>query len=95
MEILIWLTPLPPLLAFFAIVLFTNRRNALSHTIAVAGAGLSWLASMVIFIAAITRENLAESPIFSRINWLPTGDNFFQIGVQIDPLSAVTLFFVA
>ena len=95
MELLIWLTPLPPLLAFFAIVLFANRRNALSHTIAVAGAGLSWLASMIIFIAAISRENLAESPIFSRINWLPTGDNYFQIGVQIDPLSAVTLFFVA
>jgi len=98
-ETLIWLIPLPPLLAFALIVLFTNRRKALSHTIAVAAAGISWLLGMVIFISAITREGLAENPFASAINWLPIGAEGavihpFQIGVQIDPLSAVTLFFV-
>ncbi len=34
-ELLIWLLPLPPLLAFFFIVLFTNRSKTLSHTLAV------------------------------------------------------------
>ena len=93
-SILVWLIPLPPLLAFFAIVLYANPRKALSHYIAVGAAGLSWLLGMVVFIAAISKHGLAEEPIASAINWLPLGAGFFQIGVQIDPLSAITLFFV-
>jgi len=94
-ETLIWLTPLPPLLAFFIIVLVTNPRKALSHWVAVGAAGLSWLASMIIFIRAISRPGLAEEPFQMSINWLPVGTESLQIGVQIDPLSAVTIFFVA
>ncbi len=95
-ETLIWLIPLPPLLAFFTIVLVTNPRKALSHWIAVGAAGLSWLASMVVFVAAITRgEGLAQNPFTLEIPWLPIGQGAFSVGVQIDPLSAVTLFFVA
>ena len=52
-ESIIWLLPLPPLLAFFLIVLFTNRNKALSHTIAVGAALLSWLGSMVVFFRAL------------------------------------------
>lgn len=94
-EIIIWLIPLPPLLAFFLIILFTNRSNALSHTIAVTAALLSWLGSMVVFWRALQVEHLGETPFLSSINWLPTGETWFQIGVLVDPLSAVTLFFVA
>ncbi len=93
-ETLIWLVPLPPLLAFFLIVLFTNKSKALSHSIAVGAAFLSWLAAMLIFAAALGREHLGEDPFTSQINWLPTGDTFLKIGVMIDPLSAVVLFFV-
>ncbi len=93
-ETLIWLTPLPPLLAFFLIVLFTNKSKALSHTVAVGAAGLSWLGSMVIFFRALGTEHFGEHVFSSSINWLPTGDTFLQIGVQIDPLGAATLFFV-
>jgi len=35
MNLLIWLLPFPPLLAFFAIILFTNKNKALSHGLAV------------------------------------------------------------
>jgi NADH-quinone oxidoreductase subunit L len=94
MNTLIWLIPLPPLLAFFTIVLFTNPRKALSHYIAIGAAGLSWLLGMIVFIWAITTKGLAEHPFGSAINWLPVGKGFFSIGVQIDPLSAITLFFV-
>ncbi len=94
-EILIWLVPLPPLLAFFLIVLFTNKNKALSHTIGVGAAGLSWLASMVVFFRAIGVEHLGSHPFNSSANWLPTGDTFFRIGVLIDPLGAAVLFFVA
>ena len=94
-ESLLWLIPLPPLLAFFLIVLFTNRNKALSHSVAVGAALLSWLGSMFIFFQAIGVEDLSEHPIGSSINWLATGDTFLKIGMVIDPLGAVTLFFVA
>ena len=92
---LIWLIPLPPLLAFFFIILFTNRSKGLSHSLAIGAALLSWIASMVVFVVAISTKDLAGSPLGSAINWLPTGTTWFKIGVQIDPLQAVTLFFVA
>ncbi len=96
-DLLIWLIPLPPLLAFAAIVLFTNRSKGLSHSLAIGAAGLSWLASMAVFFTAVGREELAKHPlgVDLKVNWLPLGDGAFKIGVQVDPLSAVILFFVA
>ena len=94
-NILLWLIPLPPLLAFAVIALFTYRKRALSHGLAIGGAGLSWLASMVIFFLAISKEGLAENPLGSAITWLTAGDQALKIGVTLDPLAAVTLFFVA
>ncbi len=95
MTTLIWLLPLPPLLAFFAITLFTNKNRALSHGIAVGAAGLSWLGSMIVFIRALGIEEFGKHFFESALNWLPVGEAWFQVGVRIDPLSAVTLFFVA
>ncbi len=94
-ESLIVLIPLLPLLAFFAIVLFAHRSNALSHWLALTGAGLAWLLSMLVFVQAVQTEELRQHPFAAAIEWLPTGSTAFQIGIQIDPLSAVTLFFVA
>jgi len=94
-ETLIWLLPLPPVLAFFLIVLFTNRFKGLSHTLALVGAGFSWLASMVVCFRAIQTEGLAENPFNQSIGWLPLGTGWLEIGVQVDPLTTVTLFFVA
>ena len=94
-ETLIWLIPLPPVLAFFVIVLFTNRSKSLSHTLAVGAACLSWLGSMIVFYRAVSTEHLGAHPFVSSIPWLATGDTYLWVGVQIDPLSAVTLFFVA
>src|SRR5512147_2552429 len=94
-ETLIWLIPLPPLLAFALIVLFTNRSKWLSHTIAVGAAFLSWLGSMIVFVRALGVEHLGEHPFAQSVDWLPTGDTFFKIGVLVDPLTAAVLFFVA
>ena len=94
-ETIIWLIPLPPLLAFFLIWLFTNRSKALSHTIGVGAAALSWLGSMIVFFRAVGTAEFGKNIFASAINWLPTGDSFFKIGVQIDPVSAATLFFVS
>ena len=94
-ELLIWLLPVPPLLAFFLILLFTNRSNRISWIVGVGAAALSFLGSMVVFFRAIGTEHLGEHPFESHLNWLPLNGEFFRIGVMIDPLSAITLFFVA
>ena len=94
-KLLIWLIPLPPVLAFFLIVLFTNKNKALSHSVGVGAAILSWVASMIVFVRAIGVEHLGEHPFESAINWLPTGDTWLRIGVLIDPLGAAVLFFVS
>ncbi len=94
-ETLIWLIPLPPLVAFVLITLGANRSRGLSHTLAVGAAGLSWLGSMFVVWKAVQVKNLAEMALASAYNWLPAGAEWLKIGVHIDPLSAVTLFFVA
>jgi NADH-quinone oxidoreductase subunit L len=92
---LVWLIPLPPLISFALIVLFTNRNKALSHTVAIGAAFLSWLGAMIVFWSAVTTEHFGKEPFTSSIKWLPTGDNWLEIGVLIDPLGAAVLFFVA
>jgi NADH-quinone oxidoreductase subunit L len=94
---IIWLIPVPPFLAFLVIVLFTNRKKALSHTIAVGAVLLSWAGGMYVFYHAVQEgaHHLGPEPFGSSINWLPLGDGWFKIGVLIDPLSAAVLFFVA
>src|SRR5688500_13492073 len=97
-EALMWLIPLPPVLAFFLIVLFIHRSKALSHMIAVGAVLLSWLGSMIVFVRALRVEHLGEHPFESSVNWLPLGesvDTYFRVGVLVDPLTAVVLFFVA
>ncbi len=93
-ETLIWLIPIPPIVAFFLIILLTNRRNWLSHSVAILAVFLSWLAGMIVFARAIQMENLAQNPIEVTVNWFATGNDYFKIGMLLDPLSAVTLFFV-
>ncbi len=92
---LIWLIPLPPLVAFVVILLLTIRSNRASHQVAVIGAGLSFIASMVVFVKAIITPDLAHAPFSNTLNWLPTGASWLKIGVLVDPLTTVMLFFVA
>jgi NADH-quinone oxidoreductase subunit L len=93
--LLVWLIPLPPLVAFTLIVLLLNRSKRTSHWTALIGAGLSFLGAMVIVIKAIRTSTLAENPIGSTFNWLPTGSTWLKIGTVVDPLTAIMLFFVA
>ena len=97
-KMLAWLIPLPPLLAFFLIVLLTNRSKALSHTIAIGAALLSFVGSMLVFLYAVGVEHFGEHAIESSVAWLPLGESaetYFRIGVLVDPTTAVILFFVA
>ncbi|MEK6222361.1 MAG: proton-conducting transporter membrane subunit, partial [Chloroflexota bacterium] len=94
-DTIIWLLPLPPALAFFLIVLFTNKNNRLSHRIGVGAAFLSWLGGMYVFFQALQVEHFGEHPFESSFEWLPMGETTLKMGVLIDPLSAIVLFFVS
>ncbi len=97
---LTWLVPAGPLLVFFLIVLFTNRNRTLSWLLAWGGIGLSlvlgWTIAFQMFFLDV--HHLAEHPtvIHSAIAWLPFGRaaNWLQMGVAVDPLTAVMLIMV-
>jgi len=93
-EFLIWLLPLPPLLAFGLIVVWANRSHRLSTGLAVGAMAVSWALGLVVFARAVGVEHLGEEPFASSIPWLPLGTGILRLGVLIDPLAAVTLFFV-
>ncbi len=94
-ELLAWLIPLPPLVAFFAILLFTNRSNSLSHMLAVGGVAISWGLAMIIVLRSFAIPGFAAQPIVSSIGWLPVGGQTLAFGIQIDRLSILGLFFVS
>jgi NADH-quinone oxidoreductase subunit L len=99
-ENLVWLIPLPPLLAFFIIVLFTHKNKALSHGVAIGLMGLSWMLSWGVFFNVLGLPRFGEEVLNSVVDWLPFGSAAvantatLQLGVLVDPLTAVMLFFV-
>jgi NADH-quinone oxidoreductase subunit L len=94
---LTWLIPLPPLLAFGLIVLFLNRNNTVTHVVALGAIITSWLLSWFIVFNAVFgmgAEQLREHPIAASFAWLPTGAGALRMGVAVDHLTVLMLFFV-
>ncbi len=96
----VWLIPLPPLLAFFLIVLFTNKHKALSHGVAIGLMALAWVLSWGVFFRVLGQAHFGETVLHAAVDWLPFGGPGvagaapLQMGVLVDPLTAVMLFFV-
>lgn len=91
---LLWLIPLPPILAFALIALFANRSRTWTTTIAMTGIMLSLVLSWIVVFNVIGEHELGKHPIRSVIPWLATGDTTFNIGVGVDPIGATFLFMV-
>jgi NADH-quinone oxidoreductase subunit L len=95
-----WLIPVPPLLAFGLIVLFFNRWKRLSGGIAIGSMVVAFLMAQYVFWQSVIVHGpeLAKEPIHSVISWLPTSvhpEEWFTMGVMVDPLTAIMLFFVS
>jgi NADH-quinone oxidoreductase subunit L len=58
---LVWAIPLLPLLAFFAIMLFTRGRDRLSHTIAIGAMVISLVFAQIVFWNAIAQSGAHEA----------------------------------
>jgi NADH-quinone oxidoreductase subunit L len=96
-----FLLPLPPLAAFAVILLFTRRNRGLSTAVAVGMLALSFAGAMYVIAGALQSADLAENPLALSIPWIPgaadsqDASGAVRIGVQIDGLTVLTLFFVA
>jgi NADH-quinone oxidoreductase subunit L len=96
-----WLIPVPPLLAFVAIILVTGRNRTLSHVLAIGGITLSFVMSWGVVINALRFPHLGHGDgVFgSSLNWLANGTGMagsgaLNMGVFVDPLNHVMLFMV-
>ncbi len=98
------LIPIPPLVAFFLIVLFTTRSRTLTQILAIGSVAISWLMSLAMVFRAIQLKALGINPpagpgVFgSSSNWLVNGtqaaSGAINFGVMVDPLTTVMLFMV-
>ncbi len=97
-----WLIPIPPLVAFALIILGVGRSKPLTHMIAVGAIAISWLLSLGEVITAMDYRNLgstARGVFGSSLNWLSNGSGAagsgaLRMGVMVDPLTAILLFMV-
>ncbi len=120
-----WLIPVGPLLAFFIIVLLTNRARLLPGTsheysgdgqhphyqgmlvpvvtdwsriasvvIGMVGVLTAWVLSLMMVSQAFGTADFGENVFGTAISWLSTGNTTFNMGVLVDPLTAVMLVMV-
>ena len=89
---LAWFVPVPPFLAFLAIILFLNPNKVVSSLTAITGAVLSLLIAWPIAFNVFMTPNFGEHPVFGALYTIPTGKSNFIIGYQVDPANALMLF---
>jgi len=94
---LTWLIPVPPLVSFFLIILLTNRSKALSHTIAIASIATSFVLSWIVAFAAFGTPHFGAEDAIGALSvpWFDVGSGAFMMGVLVDPLTAIMLFFAS
>lgn len=85
-----WLIPLLPLLAFGTIVFFTNRNPRLSSYISIGAVCASFALSVPVLFEVL------QNPVASefKFTWIDLKGFTIQMGILIDPLTAVMLMVV-
>jgi len=89
-----WIVPIPPFLAFIAIVLGLNRNKRGSSLVAIGAVTISWLLGWGIALASFATKYLGTHPIDEKLYTIPTGTTDFVIGFAVDPANALMLFMV-
>lgn len=95
-----WLIPICPLIAYILIIFLTKKSPKLSVGVALAGIGASMIISAGTLVETLQQGITMEEPFEVALQWLRlspvgqiTGLNI-DMGILIDPLSAVMLFMV-
>jgi NADH-quinone oxidoreductase subunit L len=95
-----WLIPILPLIAYALIIFLTKKAKRLSVGVALAGVGASLVISVGVLVETIQKGISMAAPYEVSLPWLRlsaleqyTGLNI-DMGILIDPLSAVMMFVV-
>ena len=91
---LAWILPIPPFLAFVAILLFLNRNKTVSALTAIGGVLVSFIIGWPIAFAVFTTAHFGEHPLYGELFTIPTGLTNLVIGYQVDPANALMIFMV-
>lgn len=89
-----WLIPLAPALAFVIIGLFLQNLHKLATVVSIGCSAFSFVLSTAIATAVLSRGISVETPLIQRADWISILGLKIQMGVIIDPLSAMMLFVV-
>lgn len=89
-----WLIPLAPALAFVIIGLFLQNLHKLATVVSIGCSAFSFALSTAIAAAVLSRGISVETPLIQRADWISILGLKIQMGVIIDPLSAMMLFVV-
>ncbi len=89
-----WVVPIPPFLAFLAILLFLNKNKRGSALTAIGSALISCALGWGIAFASFFRDHFGDHPVDEAIYAIPTGATEFVIGYAVDPANALMLFMV-
>ena len=90
-----WLIPVPPLISFFLIILLANRWKGLSHTIAIVSITTSFVLSWAVAFSVFGIAHFGEEVVADSRPWFDVGAGAFNMGVLVDPLTAIMLFFAS
>ncbi len=91
---LAWVVPIPPFLAFVAIVLFLHPNKRGSALTAIVAVAVSFLLGWGIAFAAFLAKELGLHPVDGELYAIPTGIQELVIGFTVDPANALMLFMV-
>lgn len=89
-----WLIPLLPALAFVVIGMATRSYGRLSAAIAVSMSTLSFLLAAGTALAVIEGNITVEAPFIQKVSWFHIGSVQIDMGVLVDPLTAMMLMVV-
>jgi len=89
-----WLVPLLPALAFVIIVFLTQRSAKLSSTVSIAAMLGSFVLASAIAVGVFTNHEFIEKSLVYSIPWFGMEGFTINVGVMLDPTSAMMLFMV-
>ena len=89
-----WLIPLLPALAFVVIGMVTRSCGRLSAAIAVSMSALSFLLAAGTALAVVEGNITVEAPFIQKVSWFHIGIVQIDMGVLVDPLTAMMLMVV-
>ena len=89
-----WLIPLLPALAFVVIGMVTRSYGRLSAAIAVSMSTLSFLLAAGTALAVVEGNITVEAPFIQKVSWFHIGSVQIDMGVLVDPLTAMMLMVV-